>query len=74
MKIFKYFNDQQSFSQIDIFLILRQQIKTILNMSPKNYEFMTFGREWIGLFTPIEQLNCQCLLDLMLRSTSQIQL
>lgn len=54
MKIFKYFNDQQSFSQIDIFFILRQQIKTILNMAPKNFEFMNFGREYVGLFTPIE--------------------
>ena len=73
INVFKMFRNQQSFDQIDIYMILKSQIKTILNMVPKNYEFITFGRERAGLFDPVESLNCQSFIDFMLKSTSGIQ-
>ena len=56
--LFKAFNDHQSFDHVDIFNLLKSQVSIILNMVPKNYEYLTHGKERAGLFDPVESLNC----------------
>lgn len=56
--LFKAFYDHQSFDHLDIFNLLKSQVSIILNMVPKNYEYLTHGKERAGLFDPVESLNC----------------
>ena len=56
--LFKAFYDHQSFDHLDIFNLLKSQVSIILNMVPKNYEYLVHGKERAGLFDPVESLNC----------------
>ena len=58
LRIRQLFSDKTSLDLIDKQHILIQQIRTMINIAPNNYEQLIYDKKDTDIFMPIEQLNC----------------
>ena len=63
VNLFRFMTDQISFDQKDRSRTLKQQLRTVLNMIPSDFNELIIDEDGIDIFCPQEQLDGQCLCD-----------
>lgn len=72
INLFRFMTDHISFDQKDRSRTLKQQLRTVMNMIPSDFNELIIKEDDIDIFSPQEQLDGQCLCDYNLENLEWI--